>query len=632
MGESYIPLYRKYRPQTFADLIGQEALVKTLSNAIKLDKVAHAYLFTGPRGTGKTSSARIFAKSLNCAKGPSTEPCGKCPNCLDMLNGNSLDVIELDAASNNSVEDARNLLEKTQFVPISGNYKIYIIDEVHMLSTAAFNALLKTLEEPPKRLIFILATTEPHKVLETIISRCQRFDFRRIKSEDIFKRLKHISELEGIKIKDEAIHLIARKSFGGMRDALAMLDQASVLALGGKTIDVGDVLSIIGSLSEDSLFEIVDALAQKKSDKLLEILNKILQSGNEPSMILKELTLYFRNLLLIKSCNLSDNKDELLEVSNEYIPKLKAQTEFFEVSEIAQIIEKLSEYNNNLKSSTNQILWLEVMLVNILYRKDINTIKSLEKRISHLESLLENPHQTQAFSKAPQPSDEQHTPVCSQQESEHYIQSEQPIRQKPQSEESHPQHSERPQKPAASVALKEAPAASVALSDDLKERWKTILTNIESIPSRMLFCNLAKPVEISKERIVITFNVESFIKQAKETNKIPPLEKAAQKMFGTLPQIILRTPIESDSQVEQTTSSEVVKEEKTPSAQTIAEKKTENSIQIEHGLNEDFEKPSLPSKSEAKKSEVKDMTHAANLFLEDEAKYVVDLFQGKILN
>ena len=216
MGESYIPLYRKYRPQTFADLIGQEALVKTLSNAIKLDKVAHAYLFTGPRGTGKTSSARIFAKSLNCVNGPTTEPCGKCPNCLDMMNGSSLDVIELDAASNNSVEDARNLLEKTQFVPISGNYKIYIIDEVHMLSTAAFNALLKTLEEPPKKLIFILATTEPHKVLETIISRCQRFDFRRIKSEDIFKRLKHISELEKINITDEAIRLIARKSFGGM--------------------------------------------------------------------------------------------------------------------------------------------------------------------------------------------------------------------------------------------------------------------------------------------------------------------------------------------------------------------------------------------------------------------------------
>ena len=553
MGESYIPLYRKYRPQTFADLIGQEALVKTLSNAIKLDKVAHAYLFTGPRGTGKTSSARIFAKSLNCINGPTTEPCGKCPNCLDMMNGSSLDVIELDAASNNSVEDARNLLEKTQFVPIPGNYKIYIIDEVHMLSTAAFNALLKTLEEPPKKLIFILATTEPHKVLETIISRCQRFDFRRIKSEDIFKRLKHISELEKINITDEAIRLIARKSFGGMRDALAMLDQASVLALDGKTIDVPDVLSIIGSLSEDSLFEIVDTLAHKKPDKLLEILNKILQSGNEPSMILKELTQYFRNLLLIKSCNLSDNKDELLEVSNEYVPKLKEQAELFEVVEIAQIIEKLSEYNNNLKNSTNQLLWLEVMLINILYRQDINTIKSLEKRIEKLEEQLSNPQNI--IVQKPQESPSQ---------KENFVPFSVPVQHQEQiSQEEAPQkpiHEHHQDSQTAEEKLeKQLNSAHTTISGDLKERWKTILTNIESVPSRMLFCNLSKPVEINEDRIVITFKVESFIKQAKETNKIAPLEKAAQKMFGKVPQIILRTPLESDNKIEESTK-EIAKE------------------------------------------------------------------------
>lgn len=624
MGESYIPLYRKYRPQTFADLIGQEALVKTLSNAIKLDKVAHAYLFTGPRGTGKTSSARIFAKSLNCVNGPTTEPCGKCPNCLDMMNGSSLDVIELDAASNNSVEDARNLLEKTQFVPISGNYKIYIIDEVHMLSTAAFNALLKTLEEPPKKLIFILATTEPHKVLETIISRCQRFDFRRIKSEDIFKRLKHISELEKINITDEAIRLIARKSFGGMRDALAMLDQASVLALDGKTIDVPDVLSIIGSLSEDSLFEIVDTLAHKKPEKLLEILNKILQSGNEPSMILKELTQYFRNLLLIKSCNLSDNKDELLEVSNEYVPKLKEQAELFEVVEIAQIIEKLSEYNNNLKNSTNQLLWLEVMLINILYRQDINTIKSLEKRIEKLEEQLSNPQNIIVQKPQESPSQKENfVPVSAPvQHQEQISQEEAP--QKPIHE--HHQDSQT----AEEKLEKQLNSAHTTISGDLKERWKTILTNIESVPSRMLFCNLSKPVEINEDRIVITFKVESFIKQAKETNKIAPLEKAAQKMFGKVPQIILRTPLESDNKIEESPK-EIAKE------LASSEKKTEHSIQIEHNLDENLEKPQQDDKKEtnpthAAQKKEKDLAHASSLFLEEEAKYVVDLFQGKIIN
>lgn len=624
MGESYIPLYRKYRPQTFADLIGQEALVKTLSNAIKLDKVAHAYLFTGPRGTGKTSSARIFAKSLNCVNGPTTEPCGKCPNCLDMMNGSSLDVIELDAASNNSVEDARNLLEKTQFVPISGNYKIYIIDEVHMLSTAAFNALLKTLEEPPKKLIFILATTEPHKVLETIISRCQRFDFRRIKSEDIFKRLKHISELEKINITDEAIRLIARKSFGGMRDALAMLDQASVLALDGKTIDVPDVLSIIGSLSEDSLFEIVDTLAHKKPEKLLEILNKILQSGNEPSMILKELTLYFRNLLLIKSCNLSDNKDELLEVSNEYIPKLKEQAELFEVVEIAQIIEKLSEYNNNLKNSTNQLLWLEVMLINILYRQDINTIKNLEKRIEKLEEKLTNPQSIIVQKPQESPSQKENfVPVSAPvQHQEQISQEEAP--QKPIHE--HHQDSQT----AEDKLEKQLNSAHTEISGDLKERWKIILTNIESVPSRMLFCNLSKPVEINEDRIVITFKVESFIKQAKETNKIAPLEKAAQKMFGKVPQIILRTPLESDNKIEESTK-EIAKE------LASSEKKTEHSIQIEHNLDENLEKSQQEvlketTQPQAAQKKVKDLAHASSLFLEEEAKYVVDLFQGKIIN
>ncbi len=607
MNKSYMPLYRKYRPQTFSDLIGQEALVKTLSNAITLDKVAHAYLFTGPRGTGKTSSARIFAKSLNCVNGPTTEPCGKCANCLDLVNGNSLDVIELDAASNNSVEDARNLLEKTQFVPISGNYKIYIIDEVHMLSTAAFNALLKTLEEPPKKLIFILATTEPHKVLETIISRCQRFDFRRIKSEEISARLKKIAELEKIKIKDEALKLIARKSFGGMRDALALLDQASVLALDGRTIDTHDILGILGALSEDSLFEMVDTLANKKSDKLLEIINAVIQSGNEPAMVLKELTLYFRNLLLIKSCNLSDNKDELLEVSDEYIPKLKKQSELFEVTEIAQIIEKLSEYERTLKNSTNQMLWLEVMLINILYRNDINTIKNLEERLAKLESQLANPDFIQQKpQKQPEIHFEKPQPKQAPQQVEEKIQPETASTEaKPETKIEHEK--------VESHIEKNTPS----LSDDLKENWKLILTNIDSIPSRMFFCNLATPVEINETRIVIASKFES---QAKESNKIPPLEKAAQKVYGKLPQIIITTPSEADEVKAPATK------EKTP-----AEKKTEIVTQIEQNLDERLEVPPLPQEK-PKKQEEKKLETAVNLFLADEAKHVVDLFQGKIIN
>ena len=229
MNEKYIPLYRKYRPQTLEEVVGQAHIKKALTNAISMNKISHAYLFTGPRGTGKTSTARIFAKSLNCKEGPTIHPCGVCENCVDITNSVPMDVIEIDAASNRKVEDAQNILEKVMYAPVNSRYKIYIIDEVHMLSNTAFNALLKTLEEPPKNVIFILATTEVHKVLDTIKSRCQRFDFRRITTDDIVKHLRYISDKEGINITDDALFTIAKNSAGGMRDSIALLDQLSIL-------------------------------------------------------------------------------------------------------------------------------------------------------------------------------------------------------------------------------------------------------------------------------------------------------------------------------------------------------------------------------------------------------------------
>ena len=220
---NYIPLYRKYRPQQLEEVVGQEHIKKALTNAITTDKISHAYLFTGPRGTGKTSTARIFAKSLNCTEGPTIHPCGKCGNCIDITNSTPMDVIEIDAASNRSVEDAQHILERVMYAPVNSRYKIYIIDEVHMLSTTAFNALLKTLEEPPKNVIFILATTEVHKVLDTIKSRCQRYDFKRITTDNIVEHLRKISKLENINITDEALISIAKNSAGGMRDSIALL-------------------------------------------------------------------------------------------------------------------------------------------------------------------------------------------------------------------------------------------------------------------------------------------------------------------------------------------------------------------------------------------------------------------------
>ena len=271
MNEKYVPLYRKYRPQILEEVVGQEHIKKALANAIELNKISHAYLFTGPRGTGKTSTARIFAKSLNCVQGLTTKPCGKCASCLDVINSNPIDVIEIDAASNRSVNDAQNILEKIQYAPVNGKYKIYIIDEVHMLTPQAFNALLKTLEEPPENVVFILATTEVHKVLDTIKSRCQRFDFKRITVEDIVNHLKNIAKLEKINIEDDAILTIAKNAAGGMRDSLALLDQLSVLDT-DKAITTEDINILLGRLSFDVLNRLTESILDVNSNSALEIL------------------------------------------------------------------------------------------------------------------------------------------------------------------------------------------------------------------------------------------------------------------------------------------------------------------------------------------------------------------------
>ena len=342
MNEKYIPLYRKYRPQTLEEVVGQEHIKKALANAIALNKISHAYLFTGPRGTGKTSTARIFAKSLNCKEGPTIHPCGKCENCIDITNSTPMDVIEIDAASNRKVEDAQNILEKVMYAPVNSRYKIYIIDEVHMLSTTAFNALLKTLEEPPKNVIFILATTEVHKVLDTIKSRCQRYDFKRITTSDIVAHLRMISDKEGINITDDALMTIAKNSAGGMRDSIALLDQLSVLD-GEQAITTDDINNLLGRLSFDVLNELTNAIINSAPNDGITILEKIYNSGNEPAQILTNLLDYLKNLLIVKTCQ-KDIVLELTQLNDVQLNALSKQAEKLETHQIVSLIEKCSEY------------------------------------------------------------------------------------------------------------------------------------------------------------------------------------------------------------------------------------------------------------------------------------------------
>ncbi len=275
----YQASYRLFRPQQFMDVVGQEHITKTLQNALLQQKVSHAYLFSGPRGTGKTTAAKIFAKAINCENGPALEPCNHCSNCTSITSGQSPDVLEIDAASNNGVDEIREIRDKVKFTPSHAKYKVYIIDEVHMLSTGAFNALLKTLEEPPSHAIFILATTEPHKIPLTIISRCQRFDYKRIQQTDIVYRLQQVVDAEQIKIDKESLFAIARAADGGMRDALSLLDQ--VVSFSHEDISIDDVLTVTGAVSERTLTTLVDSLCQQKTTEVLQSFHELMNAGKD---------------------------------------------------------------------------------------------------------------------------------------------------------------------------------------------------------------------------------------------------------------------------------------------------------------------------------------------------------------
>ena len=295
---AYVALYRKWRPQGFDSLVGQEAVRTALTNALETGRIAHAYLFAGPRGTGKTSTAKILAKAVNCEHGPTPNPCNKCQNCVRINDGTSMDVFEIDAASNRGIDEIRDLREKVAFAPVNGRYKVYIIDEVHMLTTEAFNALLKTLEEPPPHVIFILATTEPHKIPATIHSRCQRFDFKRVTDSDIVKRLREVADGSGIAADDDALQLIAVQADGGMRDALSLLDQCGVMA---ERVSAETVRSVLGIVGREALRELVKAVGEGNVPKSLELLEALLAGGKDVKQIITELAEYLRAVLLYKA-------------------------------------------------------------------------------------------------------------------------------------------------------------------------------------------------------------------------------------------------------------------------------------------------------------------------------------------
>lgn len=358
---TYQPLHHKYRPQTFAQLVGQPAIAATLSQAIATDRIAPAYLLTGPRGTGKTSSARIFAKSLNCLESPAPtpEPCGTCESCRAIASGSALDVIEIDAASNTGVDNIRELIERAQFAPVQCRYKLYLIDEVHMLSTAAFNALLKTLEEPPPRVIFVLATTDPQRVLPTIISRCQRFDFRRIPLPELVDRLQEIARLENISLTPAAIAQVAQLANGGLRDAESLLDQLSLLP---GTVDIAQVWDLVGSIPEEDLLALTRSLRAGDTVATLAQARQLLDRGREPLTLLQSLAGFFRDLLVAQA---APERGDLVNLSPAIWEQLCAEAQHWGRDRILTTQKSLKDSELQIKNATQPRLWLEVALLTL---------------------------------------------------------------------------------------------------------------------------------------------------------------------------------------------------------------------------------------------------------------------------
>ena len=382
---SYTALYRKFRPDTFEDVKGQDHIVKTLRNQIKADRIGHAYLFCGTRGTGKTTVAKILARAVNCEHPVDGNPCNECASCRAIASGASMNVIEIDAASNNGVDNIREIREEVAYPPTEGRYKVYIIDEVHMLSIGAFNALLKTLEEPPSYVIFILATTEAHKIPVTILSRCQRYDFRRISQETILKRLEDLMEKEQVDAEEKALRYVAKKGDGSMRDSLSLLDQCIAFYLGEK-LTYDRVLEVLGAVDTDVFSELLRLVLAEQITNAIALLDRLILDGRDLTQFVNDFTWYLRNLMLLKA---SDDMEDILDISTENLAQLREEAAMIRNDTLMRFIRIFSELANSIRYSVNKRVMLEMALIKLCKPEAEKDDLSLIERIRKLERMIE---------------------------------------------------------------------------------------------------------------------------------------------------------------------------------------------------------------------------------------------------
>ena len=510
---SYLVLARKYRPQTFEEVVKQEHITRTLTHAVSSGRVAHAILFSGPRGTGKTTVARILAKAMNCVSGPTPVPCNNCRSCREITSGNGADVFEIDGASNNSVDQIRDLRENVKYMPSHSPYKIYIIDEVHMLSIAAFNALLKTLEEPPPHVLFIFATTEPRKIPITIISRCQRHDFRRIDVDSISKHLQNICAKEGIEIDIESLSLVAREANGSMRDGLSLLDQ--VMSCSKDVIEHDQVLDILGVVDRDIIFSISNAVFKGHIMEILDILDKVYAAGHDMKKLYGDLIEHFRNLLIAK---MGEKGRGLLDIPSHEIDLMLDQTKDIPATFLSQIFDLLFKEESIIEYASQPRLAIEMVFIKMFQIKPALPIDVLIEKLDSLKKYLERPQAEKAGDNI--------SPLTHG------------------NENSTPISSEPTLKTPESMGTSTSDSGSSADEEDTpEEKWEKLLSIFtEKYPSLASNLKYSKIKKLSGNRLIIEVNGNDFnLNMVRKEKNLSIIKKVCSEFFGKEMDVMMRT-------------------------------------------------------------------------------------------